>query len=241
MGLASMVVERRDWVDAGLDRIDLALFWRVMLPIEGVCVAASTLVVASTFLPGEPVADAVVGVAVFPCTLIGILGTIASERRLRRSGDELEAWPSALFRFMPRWQRLGLSALIAAGLVIAALSFIRLDGQPEQVGDRYYLRHKRELTEVRYDEYVEHRKIHVRVLIGGIGVFAAIVFGAGLGHRQRSRSATVDLDTPAPVDLPSAGPPPPLDHPGGPGGSDQAPGPEDPWRPPAETLRWPPS
>jgi hypothetical protein len=178
-------VARRTGLEAWIDGLDLDAYWRFVLPLAASGLAASCLVVSTTFLPGNPPAPDGIGFLLFPIVLAGGFGNVASERQLHRDGREFGGWPSALFLALPRVQRVVLLALVVVGLVIVGLSFVRLQGQPEQHGDRYYLNYRGALTVVTREEYIEQRKFHLRVFAGGPGLLCAVAVGAGLGHRRR--------------------------------------------------------
>ena len=179
-----MTVARRG-LEAWIDGLDLDAYWRFVLPPAAGGLAASCLIVATTFLPGDPPAPDGIGFLLFPIVLAGGFGIVVSEQQLRRDGRELDGWPSALFIALPRVQRVVLLALVVVGLIIVGLSFVRLRGQPEQHGDRYYLDDRGELTAVTREEYIDQRKFNLRVFAGGPGVFCAVAVGAALGHRRR--------------------------------------------------------
>jgi hypothetical protein len=168
-----------------IDRFDLDLFWRIVLPLEAAGAVASVTVVVATFLPGDSRVPADVGFLLFPFAFVGGFGMAVSERQVRRSGRRVDGWPRALVGALPRWQSLALWAVTAAGLVIVALSFVHLRGDPVQRGERYFLDYQGELTEVSHDDYVQHRKYHLRVFVGGQGLFVLAAVGTGLGHRRR--------------------------------------------------------
>lgn len=152
-----------------------------MLPLEALGATFSATVVVATFLPGDPNVPSDLGFLLFPFVFVGGIGMVVSERQLQRSGHRLDA----LARALPRWQSLTLGAVTVAGLLVVALSFVQLRGDPERHGDRYFLNYQGDLTEVTHDEYVEHRKHHMRVFVGGPGLFALAAVGTGLGHRRR--------------------------------------------------------
>jgi hypothetical protein len=167
-----------------LNRLDLDRYWRFVLPAVGACAVVSATVVVATFLGDADVSPSL-GIVLLPVVFAGAFGTVASEQQLNRGNRELGGWPSALFRALPRWQRYALVAVIATGLVIIATSFVRLRGDPVQLGEGYYLDDRGDLTAITHDEYIEHRKYHLRVFVGGPGVFALTALGTGLGHRRR--------------------------------------------------------
>jgi hypothetical protein len=208
-GLRSVTVARRAGLGAWIDGLDLDAYWRFVLPLAAGGLAASCVIVATTFLPGDPPAPDGIEFLLFPIVLAGGFGTVASEQQLRRDGRRLGGWPSALFLALPKAQRVALLALIVVSLVIVGLSFVRLRGQPEQHGDRYYLNYQGELTAVTRETYIEQRKFNLRVFAGGPGVFCAVAVGAGLGHRRRYLVAPPPDPWPGPDFDPDVGSIPP--------------------------------
>jgi hypothetical protein len=212
-------------------RIDLDRFWRVAAPVAAVALAVDGLLLASTFLPGDPPLPDGLAYALF-CIMFPVhIGTVLSMIQVG-DGRRTPLRHTVLFGALSRAERAVLSGIVGACALLAALSFLGSDGQAEQHDGRYYLSDHGTLTEVSHEEYAEQRKLGQRASIAIPAVFCAVGVGVGIGYRRRARQAP-------PLPDPQPGSPLPT----GPGSSTSAPWPEprfpaDLGDPPAP---WPPA
>ena len=197
---------------AWIESIPLDRVWAVALPAAAVSFAVSGVVVALSFLPGDPlVPDGLVFLlffGVFPVHLGSVVTMVRFQdgRRWFRGGER------ALHRALSPWQRVATSVAFGACWLLVLLSFFQIDGQAERHDGRYYLSNHGDLTEVGRDEYIEQRKLQQRAFSAGPAGFYVVAIGAGLGYRRRQLLAP----PPGPHPFDGSPPDPDVGSPSGP-------------------------